>query len=55
MEHSTLELIAIILGPGGAVYVGLKAALNGMKTDMRDIKSDVKEIRDYTIRQGGLE
>lgn len=57
MDHTWIEILAIALGPGGAVYIGLKTALNGMREDVKDIKQTVNKIRDMTMvhvsRDGG--
>ncbi len=46
MELETIELLAIVFGPGGATFVGLRMALNGMKGDMKEIKRDLRDVRD---------
>ena len=47
------ELAGIILGPGGAVYVGMRTALNGMKHDIKEIKRDVRDVRDWHLESKG--
>ena len=37
MEFEIIQTVALILGPGGAVYIGLKGALNGMRKDMSTV------------------
>ncbi len=44
------ELMGIIIGPGGAVYVSMRMALNGLKNDVKEVKRDIRDIRDFTIR-----
>ena len=39
------QAIAVILGPAGAAFVGVKVAVNGMREDVREIKGDVKDMR----------
>ena len=34
MEFEIIQTVALILGPGGAVYFGLKGALNGIRKDI---------------------
>lgn len=40
-----LQSLALILGPSGAAYVGVKTAVNGMRADVKEIKGDVKEVK----------
>ncbi len=47
------ELVGVIFGPGGAVYVGMKGALNGMKHDIAEIKADVRDVRDWHLESRG--
>lgn len=49
LDLRMIELAAIVLGPGGAVYVGMRTALNGMKGDMREIKRDLRDVRDGVL------
>lgn len=41
------QAIAVILGPAGAAFVGVKVAVNGMREDVREIKGDVKDMRKH--------
>ena len=44
MEFEVIQTVALILGPGGAVYLGLKGALNGMRKDMGLVLDCAKKI-----------
>jgi len=45
-----VQWVAMIAGPTGAAYVGVKAAVNGMRSDVTEIKADVKELRNGQSR-----
>lgn len=45
MTPETLQMIATIVGPFGAAWIGVKTAVNGMRDDVREIKDDVKDMR----------
>ncbi len=44
MELDLLQVAALILGPTGAAYVGVRTSLDGVRESVREIKEDVKEI-----------
>jgi len=44
MEFEIIQTVALILGPGGAVYVGLKGALNGMRKDIGTVLKCAESI-----------
>lgn len=44
-----VQVVAIVVGPGTGVYVGIKTALNGIRNDVKEIKRDTREIRDYAM------
>ena len=44
MPPEFLALVAMIFGPAGAAYVGVKVSLNGMRSDVTEIKADVKAL-----------
>lgn len=46
MDPELLRVAAMILGPGGAVYVGFKAGMNGLREDVSDIRITQRETRD---------
>lgn len=46
MDPELIRLFAMILGPGGAVYVGFKAGMNGLREDVKDIRVTQRETRD---------
>lgn len=41
-----LGLLTLVLGPGGAAFVGIKFGINGIRTDVKEIKKEVSELRD---------
>jgi hypothetical protein len=45
MEVTTIELLALLLGPTGAAWVGVRAGLNGAKQDIKDIKNDSRDAK----------
>ena len=52
MTPEALQAIAIILGPAGAAWLGVKISVNGMRADVREIKADVKEVRGVQVEHG---
>ena len=46
MEFEIIQTVALILGPGGAVYIGLKGALNGMRKDVGMVLKCAETIED---------
>jgi hypothetical protein len=46
MEVDLLRMLGVTVGPGGAVYLGIKWALNGLKKDVQEARSDIRETRD---------
>ena len=44
------ELTAIVLGPGGGVFIAMRYALNGMRKDIYEVKRDLRDVRDFTVR-----
>ena len=46
MEFEVIQTIALILGPGGAVYIGLKSSLNGMRKDVGTVLLCAQKIED---------
>ena len=51
------QLLALVLGPSGAAWVGVKMALNGTREQVKDLKGDIKALskdvrdnRDHIIR-----
>lgn len=46
MNLELWQLLVLILGPTGGAWVGVKASLNGMRSDVTDIKADVKKLHD---------
>ena len=47
------ELVGVVFGPGSAVYIGMRTALNGMKHDIKEIKRDVRDVRDWHLESKG--
>lgn len=45
-----IQLAALVLGPTGAVWVSVKASLNGMRDDVRELKHDMKDVRERVAR-----
>ena len=43
--HPALVILGAILGPGGAAWVAVKAALNGTREDVRELREDVRAIK----------
>lgn len=39
------QVAALVLGPAGAAWVGVKTALNGTRQSVAEIKEDVKDLR----------
>ncbi len=57
MEFEIIQTIALIFGPGGAVYFGLKSALNGLKElnekqikVLNHVDDDVRSIKQEIFR-----
>lgn len=46
MEFEILQTIGLVLGPGGAVYIGLKGALNGMRKDVSTVLQCARKVED---------
>ncbi len=46
MEFEIIQTIALILGPGGAVFLGLKGALNGMRSDIKQNTVTLARVED---------
>lgn len=46
MDAEILNYIAMTVGPGGAVYLGLKIGMNGIREDVSDIRNTQRETRD---------
>lgn len=46
------QIVAVVLGPAGAAYVGVRTAVNGMRADVKEIKGDVKELRGDVAKHG---
>jgi hypothetical protein len=40
------QILAMIFGPAGAGYMGVKASLNGTQNDVREIKKTLSKIGD---------
>lgn len=40
-----IQVAAIVLGPAGAAWAGVRVSLNGTRQDVRDIKTEVSGIR----------
>lgn len=45
MDPEVLRYIGMTLGPGGAVFFGLKYGVNGFKKEMRE---GLQSVEDYT-------
>jgi hypothetical protein len=45
MTPEMWQVVAVLLGPAGAAWAGVKMGLNGARADIKEIKGDVKEIR----------
>lgn len=58
-ELTLVELAGMILGPSGGAFLAVKAAFNGVVSDVTEIKGDVKELghklEKQTIHQVRLE
>jgi hypothetical protein len=52
MSPEMWQAVAVIVGPAGAAWIGVKVAVNGMREDVREIKGDVKDLR-VTVNQHG--
>lgn len=57
-----LQLVAVILGPTGAAWVGVRTALNGTReavknlaTDMREVRHDLADVRERVAKLEGKE
>jgi len=48
--HPLIQLAVLVLGPTGAVWVSVKASLNGMREDVRELKHDMKDVRERVAR-----
>jgi hypothetical protein len=46
IQFEVIQTVALILGPGGAVYLGLKGALNGMRKDIGVVLECANKIED---------
>jgi hypothetical protein len=46
MEVDLLQILGVTVGPGGAVYLGIKMALNGLRKDLAQARSDIRETRE---------
>jgi len=57
--HPLAQLVLVILGPTGAAWAGVRAALNGTKKSVEHLTADVREMRhelaDVRERVAGLE
>lgn len=42
--HPLIQLAIVLLGPGGAAYVGVRVSLNGTKENVRELKKDVGKL-----------
>ena len=38
------QILALVVGPAGASWVGVKVALNGARADIREIKDDMRTL-----------
>lgn len=50
--HPLIQFVAVVLGPTGAAWWGVKASLNGTRRAVAETRDDVKEIR-TTLGQHG--
>src|SRR5690606_4952849 len=57
--HPLIQLLIVILGPTGAAWAGVRAALNGTRRNVESLTTDVREMRndlaDLRERVAGLE
>ncbi len=44
MQFELIQTAALILGPGGAVYLGLRGALNGIRKDINLVGKCAEKI-----------
>ena len=50
--QATIALVGVVLGPTGAVWLTARAALNGMRADVRETKTDVAGLRTTQAAHG---
>ena len=45
-----MQVMALVLGPTGGAWLGVKAALNGLRAGQADLRVGQKEIREDVLK-----